>query len=491
MKFLFKFSSLIIVLVFVFMVRGTSTAQTRETGPAIVIPIDANTTYQKIDGFGFFGGIGGIWTSEKAGDFYNDAWLDMVIDDMGLTIWRDELYPHYPDPRVNTNPERTDKQDCWWDKKKPIVQAIYNKAKASGVDLKVILTVWSPPAELKCYQETKGEWHSPTGIIDESKPNPGLTKKGGALKPSAYREYAEWLVDGIRMYKKAGIPVYAISPQNEPNFYEPYNSCQYTEQMYTDMLKAITPVIKAEFPDIKIFGCEHMAQHEANGWSTYHRTIMQDPIALNDLDIWAYHGYTDGVNASGASNTPQIWDNIHTMLQDTGKPVWMTEFSDGGAKYFSEDIDGALNLAHAIYSALYHGHVSAWVWWQGSNRLAEGIDGYTLTADTLTGYKYAASKHYYRFIRPGAKMIKAVSPANELFVSAYRNTDGQIAIVLINISDQPVSLKLDNATLPSGEYSVYRTSSKELCQKVETLNIKNRIHIMGKCIYTLTSGDAP
>ena len=39
---------------------------------------------------------------------------------------------------------------------------------------------------------------------------------GGALNSSAYPAYANYFVKFIQVYKAQGIPIYAVTPQNEP-----------------------------------------------------------------------------------------------------------------------------------------------------------------------------------------------------------------------------------------------------------------------------------
>ena len=56
--------------------------------------------------------------------------------------------------------------------------------------------------------------------------------------------------------------------------------------------------VKANYPDVKIFGSEGMLEMEAadNNWPWfYHKQILDSPQARNNVDILAVHGYSDGV----------------------------------------------------------------------------------------------------------------------------------------------------------------------------------------------------
>ena len=73
------------------------------------IIIDKTVKYQTIDGFGFFGAADVWWASQG---LWNEAWGDKVINDLGITIWRNEWVP----PAAPG-----DSQDADWNKQKPVV----------------------------------------------------------------------------------------------------------------------------------------------------------------------------------------------------------------------------------------------------------------------------------------------------------------------------------------------------------------------------------
>lgn len=60
-------------------------------------------------------------------------------------------------------------------------------------------TPWSPPAWMKTGRSLTGS-------------------KGGILRPSCYGAYARYFVKFIEAYAQQGIPVSAVTVQNEPNY---------------------------------------------------------------------------------------------------------------------------------------------------------------------------------------------------------------------------------------------------------------------------------
>ena len=448
---------------------------------AAQVTIDRTQRSQTIDGFGFFGAHDVWWGQPQ--DLVNSAWFDAVVDDLGITIWRNELPP--PADAIA-------QQDADWNKMRPVVQAISAKAKSSGVPLKIILTVWSPPASMKCVVGANG--------VQDGTPHPDGAKNGGGLCPSQRTAYANWLVAGLKQYADIGVDVYGLSFQNEPLFVEFYNSCVYTSQEYADTLAAIGPIIHAAYPNVKLFGSENMLAIEcggANGFDPYWYTanVMSRPAALSQMGFWAVHGYSDGVLATPTSKMSTYWSSFYTGTQSTHLPIWMTETSgyvdtiEAGPNASGDNLPGALDLAQSIYAALYRGHASGWVWWQGSELGASAPSEFDLMSSvTKRGKKYYVSKNYYRYIRPGAQMVQASTDDSEVLVAAFDHaTANTLTIIVINGGTASKSVTLTGANLPA-TFQAYRTSATEDCASVGPMAPAS-ITLPARSITSLVFGD--
>lgn len=440
--------------------------------------IDRSVKYQTIDGFGFFGAKGVWW--DNVNNLYSDEWATQVIKDLGITIWRTELYP----PATPTV-----LQDADFNKQKATIQGLVKIAAANKVALKYIFTVWSPPASMKCARDVDGK--PLTG-----QPHPGGAKNGGTLDPAKYTDFGNWIADGIQTFKDFGADIYAISPQNEPLFTQQFNSCAYNANVYPEMIKGVVPTIKARFPNVKIFGSENMLDIEAgkDRQYFYNHYLKNDATAFSKLDILAVHGYSDGISPTASSELAKLWNVTKTEMSiPSGKPYWMTETSGYAEDWLGNATkkSGALSLALDIHAALYHGNASAWVWWQGSAN--DGVSEFTLMQNTAKrGKKYYVSKHFYRFIRPGAKMVKLnFDEQSNVFVSAYENTAmSSFTVVLINNSDKIVKINLAGADVPA-DYDYYLTTNKttDNCLKKDTKVNKDNIILPAKSIVTLVNGN--
>ena len=443
------------------------------------VSVDRSQTFQTIEGFGFFGGAD-VWWSDAA-SVLDVEWSHQVIDDLGITIWRNEYYA----TATGSAP-----QDADWDKQRPVVQALTEYAAERHVPLKVLLTVWSPPAPLKCLADEGAS------VCNSDPPTrPSDTKNGNILDPAMRDDLAAWLVAGLDLYRDIGVDVYGLSFQNEPLFVEPYNSCVYQPASYAATLAAIGPTIKASYPDVKLFGSENMLGIECgagpNGdefdpyWYTDH--ILQSPEALSAIDAFAVHGYVDGVVASPTSKLATLWAAFRDGTASSAKPTWMTETSG----YFhswpgSSGEPGGLDLAQAIYAALTYGNLTAWAYWQGSEKT--GATEYSLMAGTSPAKNYYVAKQYYRYIRPGARRVQAQSDDPGVLVTAFEHPSmGAFTLVAINTGSTTVPLALQGTDLP-GQYQAFRTSDTEDCASLGTV-AADTLELPASSITTLVDGN--
>jgi glucuronoarabinoxylan endo-1,4-beta-xylanase len=458
----------------------------------ISLTVNKSSLKQTMDGFGFFGARDNWWASSDPSYFYTDAWLNLVLNDLGITMWRNEIYPHNP-PNQNT----TANQDATWDKQRPFVQALKAKADALGVDLKVILTVWTPPGAFKWWSSFTwaGDENAQRGPSDQG--DYWSEKNGGTLNPNKYAAFATWLTQAVQMYKTAGITPYAISPQNEPLFIQTYNSCSYTTQWYRDMIKGVIPQVKAAHPGLKVFGSENMLELEGaenNYPYFYHTMLKNDATAMGLLDRIAVHGYSNGVNPSSGSTLAQYWTRHKTEFsQPFNKPEWMTETSGYADTWESSGgKPGAFSLALDMHAALYYGDLTGWLWWSGSGSPSStgAIGEFELMHGTNVGKKYYASKQFYRYIRPGARRMETSSPDSNLFVTAYYHAGNNThTIVIINSASSSKVVSIAGSNLPSS-YDMYISSATQNGQLTSNVSSAG-ITIPARSIVTLQAGGTP
>ncbi len=418
------------------------------------ISIDPETQYQVIEGFGAHGSMDVYWHS---GPFYNSEFLDLVIDTLGLTMNRNSYQPGDEDFYNKTD----------------YFRAIRQKAENSGEPLKFISTIWSPPAQWKINNST-------TGTDTET----------NRLRTIYYDEYAEYCADIVKFYKdSAGIDLYAFSLANEPNYAQTFNSCVWDPDDYADMVTLVGEEYDARGYSTQTFGVEDMGSFGKN--TSWFNAILKNDTAREHHDIWAVHGYQDGVAADYGD--ADGWSNMSNTVSSYGKQLWMTETSGYvSTKYFENAYGGgAFDLAKSIYLALKFGRVSAWVWWQlcEPHHTNWYDDRYSLMylegGNTPVPSKlFYVSRHYYRYVRPGAYQVASSSDNTDVLVTAFKHgDDSRLTVILINNASDERTAGIDMPNLPAS-FKLYRTTENNDWQSLGTVN-PNSLTLPAKSINTL------
>jgi O-glycosyl hydrolase len=410
------------------------------------LTIDKNTRYQTIEGLGAYNGIPTLY--RKAGDFFylarpKDYEYDRMILDLGASGIRFDLPPQcFPEEGKSKN----------WGHYSPELQAMREYFKRDNT-VRFIVSVWSPPCWMK---DTRSCYN------------------GGHLETSRYDDMAEYIGDFLKMVKDSvGVEIYAISPQNEPKFPEPYNSCIYEENQLLSLAKKTAAVIKSRNLKTKIFGAEDMFKRTPKQWQSF----MSDDA----IDAFAVHGYSDGVTED-KTITNGLWAAFRDTLANRGnKQFWMTETTTptGDAN--------AYTLVKNLFSALNYGNVSWWTWWSYSPQVidAKKLPGELAATSPTIAYTYYRFKHFTRFIRPGAVRIKSSITDTSMLATAFQNSDSSYSIVLSMLNYSSGKLTINAPGLPTSGWKMYRTNnsddnSKERCKFIGEFSLDQPITINNK-----------
>lgn len=439
-------------------------------GLAQTVTVDEGTTFQTIEGFGGFGAKK-VWWDQ--GPWHDAGYLSETVDNLGVTIFRTQIYwdgelsNDNDDPNVinpagfNFGPQSDN------GKQFPFIRDLHAKG------AKLIATVWTPPVWMKLLdvpERVPDECYNcrtcPVG-------DAARAMCGGRLNPEYYEEFAEYLVAYVKTLKEeTDVDLYAISIQNEPYFANPFESNVVMPEEYADLLKVVGTRFKAEGLPTKFFGPEHMAEWSWGVQRRYVEETLGDPEVKALLDIYAVHGYVDGVAADygSAEGWTALRENI-SVAHD--KPLWMTETSDFNLQGFNL----AMSMSKSLYLALKFGNISAWVYWSMNDAMV--VD------NKLTPLGYAF-KNYYSFVRPGAVRIGSESTDAGILTVAFRHPEtNDLSIVLINQTSEAKSVTLN---IPSGhgDLTMYRTSDVQNCANLGVVN-GDQISLPANSINTLST----
>jgi len=411
---------------------GLNFAQSNNSNTTI--NVDATQKYQTIDGFGFAltGGsatlINGLDSQTKDNllkEFFTADSTFIGISYLRLSIGASDLSASpftYDD-----SPGDSTLQNFTMDMEKVDLIPILQKIVALNPDIKIIATPWSAPAWMKT--------------------NNNLS--GGSLKPECYDVYARYFVKYIQTMEAAGIPIEAMTPQNEPlNAYNnPAMVMQATEE--NDFIKNyLAPQFKANGITTKIIIYDHNLDVP-----TYATTILSDHDTYNLVDGSAFHLY------AGAIGT---MSSVHDQFPD--KNLYFTEQYTSSTGDFGGDVQW--HIENVMIGAPSNWSRNAIEWNLASDPnmqphtnggCSDCLGAVTISGTTVVSrnQSYYAAAHASKFVRPGSVRI-ASSAVGNLPNVAFLTPDGKKVLIVLNKSNSSTTFNISfngqivSPTLPAG-----------------------------------------
>lgn len=197
----------------------------------------------------------------------------------------------------------------------PMIQAAMER---TGGKMHFLASPWSPPA----YMKTNGEMNH-----------------GGKLKEEVRELWAQYFVKFIREYREAGVPITAVTVQNEPAAVQTWNSCTYSaEEEGLFVAKHLGPALeRAGMKDVDIYVWDH------NKELLYQR--FRDAVSVPGADRYiagaAMHWYT-GDHFDAIEILRKQYPGIKLMFSEGC--VEYSRFADSGevrkAEMYAHDMIG-------------------------------------------------------------------------------------------------------------------------------------------------------
>lgn len=277
-----------------------------------------------------------------------------------------------------------------------------------GENLEIMLSPWSPPA----YMKTNGERNN-----------------GGSLKPEYYQRWADYICRYIEEYRGRGYKVTKLTLQNEPKAVQTWDSCVYTAKEERAFLKDyMYPALVAHhLEDIDIYIWDHNKER-AFEWA--------EAIIDKDTDKMirgiAFHWYS--------GDHFEALDMIRERFPD--KELLLSEACIEYRKFDQGDyIHNAEKYSHEIIGNFNHG-MKTFLDWNiilneegGPNHVKNYCDAPflfdTKSKKLMESNIYGHIWHFSHFIKPGAVRIGFSKYTDKLEVTAFKNKDN-IVFVLLN-----------------------------------------------------------
>ena len=286
---------------------------------------------------------------------------------------------------------------------------------ASGNRMKLFASPWSPPAYMK---DNNDMLH------------------GGHLRAEYREAWALYYTKFIESYRQAGVPVWAITIQNEPMATQTWESCIYQPEDERDFLRDYLGPVMARrgLKDVNIIVWDHNRDLIVQRA----QTIFDDPKAAPYAWGIGFHWYEDW------SGGTQMYDNVD--LVHRLYPAKHLIFTEGTPANFDSTAYGRWSLGEAYGRSMIHDFNTGAEGWTDWNILLDEKGGPNhvgnycfapIHADTRTGQLIYTNSYYYighfsKFIRPGARRVAVAPSRSMLLATGFVNSDGSVAIVVMN-----------------------------------------------------------
>lgn len=408
-------------------VSGGAAVASDSAGSTPVLVVDPGQRFQTMEGFGGALTESSAWVLAQlpeaeraevirryfdpgAGIGYTLARTHINSCDFSLNLWSlDDVAGDYDLHHFTLEPMRR------W-----VLPLIHEaRAAAGGETLRLLASPWSPPY-----------WMKTNYRMDD----------GGFLRGEYRASWAQWYVRFVQaMREEEGIPVWALTVQNEPQAHQVWESCLYTPEQERDFVKNfLGPALtQAGLEDVKLLALDH----NRDILEAHADASLGDPETARYLWGMGLHWYV--------SNDFAVSSRVHAKFP--GKPVLFTEgcFEGGHAMGAWEHGEGYAHQMMGDFSNWVVGFID----WNivldqrgGPNHVGNFCDAPVIVDTTTKSVTYGPSfyyiGHFSRFVKPGAVRIGSRGGRAAIESMAFQNPDGSIAVVMMNRTDLAQSTRL-------------------------------------------------
>jgi glucosylceramidase len=279
------------------------------------------------------------------------------------------------------------------------------QARKVNPDLFLFSSPWSPPG-----------WMKANGSM-----------LGGSMRKKYFKAYAQYFVKFLQGYADAGVPIQAVTSQNEVDTDQDGRmpACLWGQEYEIEFVtKHLGPLLKANGVATKIW----LLDHNYNLWG---RVIceLDDPAVKQFSEAVAWHGY---------AGSADMMSKVHDA-----HPNAEMHWTEGGPDYTSPTYatDWA-GWGHTFTEVLRNWCQSVTGWnlvldEHGRPNIGPFACGGLVTIDSQTkritrSGQYWAFAHFSRMIRRGARRFDSQGRLADVDHVACENPDGQKVLVLTN-----------------------------------------------------------
>jgi glucosylceramidase len=266
-------------------------------------------------------------------------------------------------------------------------------------------TPWSPPAWMKA----------------------GNSLLGGSMHKQYFAAYAQYFVKFIQAYKAEGVPIRAVTAQNEPDTDQDGRmpAAIWGQEYEAGFIgEFLGPALRQASLDTKIW----LLDHNYNLWGRV-EDLLSDPKIFDLVDGVAWHGYV---------GTPDAMTKVHDAF-----PTQHSYWTEGGPFVDAPDYTTDWAKWSGTYASVLKNWARCVVGWnfvldeKGDPNIGPFTCGGVVTLDSKTqkltrSGQYWAFAHYSKAIRRGARVMATRANLPGVEHVAFANPEGDYVLVLTN-----------------------------------------------------------
>ena len=379
-----------------------------------IINIYPSITYQEFYGFGaaITGASGYAYSllpDDKKQEFMKDMFSDINYSLCRLTLGSSDFsIDSY------SYSSKKDLSDFSIEKDFKYIIPFIKDALKVNPNLKFLASPWSPPSFMK---------------------NTKIRNLGGKLLDKYKKTYADYFVKYIKAYEDLGINIEYVTIQNEPNAIQIWESCLFTADEEVDFLvNYLYPTFCENNIKTKILIYDH------NKEKLFSRAMdeFKNPEVLKAAVGIAFHWYTG-----------DHFENISLCYEAfPDKLLFHTE----GCCGYNPDNFFYNEYAHDIIGDLNAG-INGYIDWNilldsngGPNHKKNFCNSPVMLTKDLLDYNkslaYYYIGHFSKYIKPGSVRIAFSKYSGDIEITAFKNTDNSIAVVILNKANNKIDYNL-------------------------------------------------
>ena len=390
----------------------TNASQTAASTAANTIVIDAATKYQSILGFGAALTDGSCFTINNLAAARQDALLQNLFAGGSAGIGLNVCRTCIGSSDYSSKAYSFDDGDADPDLKRFSVEhdhayilPVLKKARAINPDLFLFSSPWSPPGWMKS--------------------NKSLL--GGNMQRHYMPAYAEYFVKFLKAYADAGVPVQAVTIQNEVDTDQDSGmpACAWPQEYEADFVRQhLGPALVKHDLKTKIW----LVDHNYNLWGR----------AIGELETPDVTKYASGIAWHGYVGEPEKMQLVHKAFPDIDM-FW----TEGGPEYTDKHYADNWSWWGKTFSGILRNWCRSITAWNialdenGKPNIGPFSCGGLVTVNSKTSEvsysgQYYAIAHFSKFVKKGAVRLDSQAKIDGLEQVAFQNPDGQFVLIVTN-----------------------------------------------------------